>query len=177
MMRIAEVVKAAHRVHAGCQGFGVSHQGAGSAGQTVETLAEGGVEPLDEGCIDASLALRLTDEAFDHPLAPLDNAPRDVELASDPLLDHLHDGDIRPTHQLGTAPLALGTRQSGAKRSLKRGHVVTEHPIMYQAHSATMNQAYSATMRQRYPPTMNQSSSAKLRHFATGRKTITLLAD
>jgi len=59
MMRIAEVVQAADQVHAGGQGVGFAGQGAGAgaAGEGVQPLAKCGIEPLDKGRVDPTVAL------------------------------------------------------------------------------------------------------------------------
>ena len=96
MVRITEIVKTADDVHACFQSFRFANQGAGSAGQTIEALSKGGIEPFDEHGIDHSLPLGLVDQPFDHLLTSLDNAAGDRELAFGSLFDDLHDSDMRP---------------------------------------------------------------------------------
>jgi hypothetical protein len=123
MMRVAEIVEAAHGVHAGFQGFGFLNQSAGSASQAVEPLAKSGVEPLDKGGVDIPVTLRLLDEPLHHPLTALDDAPGDVELTLAAMLDDLNDSDIGPRNQLRTALLARTTRQGSSEGSAKSGDV------------------------------------------------------
>ena len=119
MVRITEIVKTADDVHACFQSFRFANQAAGSAGQTMEALAKGGIEPFDERGIDHSLFLGLVDQPFDHLLSALDNAAGDRELALGSLFDDLHDGDIRPGKQPGTSHFAMPMWHSSTKRVTK----------------------------------------------------------
>jgi len=125
-MRVTEVVQAADDIHAGFQGFGFAHQGAGFASQAIETLAKGGVEPFDESGIDRTVSLGLVDQALYHLLSALNDAPGNVQLTVPTLLDDLGDGNIRPGNQPGASLFAVPERHSRAKRVAKGGDVADQ---------------------------------------------------
>ncbi len=66
MMRMTEIIQTAHDIHTGFQGMDIASQGASSPGQTIETLAKGGVEPFNESGVDHTLSLGLADQALHH---------------------------------------------------------------------------------------------------------------
>ena len=128
MVRITEIVKTADDVHASFQGICFTNQGAGFAGQAVEALAKGGIEPFYERGIDHSLSLVLADQIFDHRLSTLDNPAGDGKLTLGSLFDDLHDGDLWPGKQLGTSLFTLPTGYRRAKRFAKgRSHSWPDH--------------------------------------------------
>ena len=108
MVSVAEVVEATDDKHACFKGGCLTHQGAGSASQTIEPLAKSGVEPFNESGVDHALLLGLTNQALHHLLVTLNNAPHHVEFTIHALFDYLDDGDVGPGNQL-RVPLFVAT--------------------------------------------------------------------
>ena len=124
MMEIAKVIEAAYEVHTSHQGFGTTSQCTGASHQVVQSLAEGGVEPFDEGCIDPTFSfLGCLDQAFYHFFVTLHNASVHGQHTFRPLLDDLHNGNVRPGDQLATTDFSTPTRQFAAKSQSESGDV------------------------------------------------------
>ena len=113
-MSIAEVVEATDDEYACFKGGYLTHQSASSASQTIETLAEGGVEPFNESGVDHTLSLGLADQALHHLLVALNNASYHVEFTIHSLFDDLDNGDVGPGNQLRAT-----ARQGGTERTAK----------------------------------------------------------
>ena len=58
LVEVTEIVDAAEDIHAVLQGGAVASQVTGATEQASQTLAEGGIEPLDVGSIDCATSLR-----------------------------------------------------------------------------------------------------------------------
>ena len=101
MMRVTEVVKTADDIHSRFKGWSFAQQRPGAAGQAVEALAESSVEAFDKSGVDHTLALGFSDQGLDHGFSALNNAPGDIQLSIQALLDDLNDGDIWPGSQFG----------------------------------------------------------------------------
>ena len=123
-MVIAEVVETAYDVHASHQGFGAACQSTCTSHQIVQSQAEGGIEPFDEGGIDDAFALlRGFDQPFNHFLAALNNASVHAEYTFHALFDNLYDGNIWPGNQLAATYFAWPVWQFAAKGKLKSSHI------------------------------------------------------
>lgn len=93
----AEIVKTTNDIHAGLQGLGLSGQSSGSAGQDIEPLTEGGIEPFNESSVNAALTLAGLDQPGNLLGTPLNNTTADVELSRCTNFDHLHHCQFRPS--------------------------------------------------------------------------------
>ena len=138
-MLITEVVEAADNIHACGQGGFLLDQATGAAGQTSQTLAEGGIQAFDVSRIDDATALRGVEQPRHKGFAALHNAAHDVQAGRRPVLDDLHDDDVWPRHQLGASRLAMA-RQRGAKGGLK-GADIAGQPVDGQQERTTQGHA------------------------------------
>ena len=128
-MEVAKVVETPDEVHASHQRFRSAGQSAGTSHQVVHSLAEGGVEPFDEGGVDDTFSLLgCFDQAFHHFFAALHNAPVNGQHAFRSLFDDLNNSDVRPGNQFATTDSALSTGQFAAK-SQSKGSDVTGQTI------------------------------------------------
>ena len=103
MMVVTEVVKASDREHTGYQGLALLSEMARTPRQPGQTLPEGGIEPFDVSGVDDPAARGLFQQPGDHAFTPLHDAALDAQLPGGALLDDLHDSDVGPGDQAGTA--------------------------------------------------------------------------
>jgi hypothetical protein len=106
LMIRAEVVHRAHQIHPVEQGGHLPRQRPPAANQGCDPRPEGGVQPLDVGCVDHPPALRLLHQGIDLGLRALHYASRHADhTLLGILLDHLCDEDTILRSQTGTPSL------------------------------------------------------------------------
>src|SRR3990172_12349313 len=93
---ITEVVKTPDHDQAGQQSLRLLGQVAGAPGEPGQTLAKGGIEPLDIGRVDHTSSLGEPQKALDHLAAALNHPALNGQPARLALLDHLDNGDVGP---------------------------------------------------------------------------------
>jgi hypothetical protein len=71
-----EVVDATDQIHVRLQGFDLPSQSATTPHQTGQALAEGGVEPFNEGGVDGARSPAGDNQTLNQFSAALNNAPR-----------------------------------------------------------------------------------------------------
>jgi hypothetical protein len=122
-MVVTKVVNAAQDPHASAQGIILLRQGARATCQRSQPLAKGGIEPFNKGGIDHPAGLGAAQQLFDQGSRALHNAPLNLQVLLAPLLDHLHNLDVGPCHQPGSASFASPARQWRAKGVLEGSHI------------------------------------------------------
>jgi len=100
-----EVVDVADQKHAIPQGFGLASEGAPSSNQASQSLAEGGIEPLNESGIDPASLLAGFDQLFNQLSTALSDTTLNGEAAIHPSFDDLNNSDFLPDVQARTSSL------------------------------------------------------------------------
>jgi hypothetical protein len=102
-------------------------------------LANGSIEPLNKGGVNAALALTGLDQPFNQVSPALHDPPLNGQASGSSFFDHLNDGYVRPRTQLAAARLT----QSGYFRpkSALKGFDIARQPIYGQQQWPTQSQA------------------------------------
>jgi hypothetical protein len=126
MMKITEIVKGSHDKHTGVQQFGLMSQTARATGEPSQALAEGGIEPFNEGGVNHAAALTGVQQTVNQSLRPLHNPPTKVKGMAGTVLHHLNNHNVWPLDQGGSSWPTPPPWQRGAERTFERPRIARQ---------------------------------------------------